>query len=69
MLDTTVEDFFSSLHAQLDEGVIVEDEVDLASVAMLVPLLCRVVTAAAPAGVAEGALAEVNSTIRSVLDL
>ncbi len=46
-----------------------EDEVDLASVAMLVPLLCRVVTAAALAGAAEGALAEVNSTIRSVLDL
>ena len=67
MLDANVDEYFSSLQAQLEEGVIVEDEVDLACVAMLVPLLCRVVASAAPVSTVEGTLAEVNSAVRKVL--
>jgi hypothetical protein len=69
MLDVVVSEFFASLKAQVEEDVIVEDDVDLATVALLVPMLCRVVAHVVPHPEAQAALEEVNAAMREVLSV
>jgi hypothetical protein len=67
MLDEVVAEFFASLRAQVEDDVIVEDDLDLATVALLVPMLCGVVAQAVPEPVAKAALEEVNAAVRRVV--
>lgn len=63
MLDIEVDRFFASLEEQITEGVIIEDDEDLAAVARLVPFLCEVVARTVPETEASEALKRVNTVI------